>query len=417
VLLTYANTVTITKEMLTQIREDISSTCRPNWQAHLPRNFGCPEHGKLKADQWRTALEFDIPISLIRIKTQQKPSRNINSDARLQKLVDHTLDLAMAIAWGLSQRTSPHHAERYTFYMTRYVAGIKELFPDFSLKPNHHYALHIPDILLAFGPLHGTWAFSLERLIGRLQKLNSNSKIGASCWTSFHFLANVSLGEMEATAMSLFCRRQALIHLITSDRCPPVLQKGWATIAKYLNFDDLNTGLNPAHWPEATPRVLSKPITLDQDIEEELSTLFLSHSDQNPVSLNANTAFVVESYPVDSVSYCSFDKSPNHSLIYFRDKVSSQDLSPAQIRLIFQHYRAVGKDLVCDIFAAVHRYQPVQLINDPFAMYPDFRAKIYHKEPHPRVTLIQASQIYCHANQRPWTSSQVVMRAIDRVGS
>ncbi len=394
--------------MLTQIMEDISSTHRPNWQARLPDNFGCPEH-----------LEFDIPISLIRIKAQRKPSGNVNADIRLQKLVDHTLDLAMAIAWGLSRRTSPHHAECYTFYMKRYIEGIMELFPDYSLKPNHHYTLHIPDILLAFGPLHGTWAFSLERLIGRLQKLNLNSKIGASHWTPFHFLANVSLGEMEAASMSLFCRWQALTHLMTSDHCPPVLQKAWAAIAKDLNFNDLDTGLNLTHCPEATPRVLSKPITLDKDIEEELFALLSSDSDHNPLSLNANTAFVVENYPVDGVSYRSFDKLPNHSLVYFRDKVSSHkshDLSPAQIRLIFQHYRAVGKGLVYDIFAAVHRYQPVQLINDPFAMYPDFRAKIYHKEPLLKVTVVHASQLHCHANQRPWTSSQVVMRAVDRVG-
>ncbi len=168
----------ISKEMLTQIREDISSTQRPDWQGHLPRNFGCPEHGKLKADQWRTALEFDIPVSLIHIRYQQRSLGNIDADARLKKLVDLTLDLAMAVAWGLSRRTSPYHAERYAFYMKRYISGIKELFPDYNLKPNHHYALHIPDILLAFGPLHGTWAFSVERLIGRLQKLNSNSKIG-----------------------------------------------------------------------------------------------------------------------------------------------------------------------------------------------------------------------------------------------
>lgn len=162
---------------------------------------------------------------------------------------------------------------------------------------------------------------------------------------------------MEATALSLFCRRQALTHLMTSDRCPPVLQKAWAAIAKDLNFDDLDTGLNRTHCPEATPRVLSKPVTLDKDIEEELSALLSSHSDHTPLSLNTNTVFVVDNYPVDSVSYRSFDKSPNHSLVYFRDKVSSHkshDLSPAQIRLIFQHYRAVGKDLVCDIFAAVH---------------------------------------------------------------
>jgi len=113
-------------------------------------------------------------------------------DELLQNLIDHTMDLSLAITWGLSRRTSPHHAERYMFYMKRYLAGIKDLFPDYDLKPNHHYALHIPDIL-AFGPLHETWSFWIERLIGRLQKMNSNSKIGTQ------FSSLVSL-------VKLFCR-------------------------------------------------------------------------------------------------------------------------------------------------------------------------------------------------------------------
>ena len=46
-------------------------TIRPNWQAHLPTNFGSPEHGKLKADQWRTAIEFDILLNNIQNKAQR----------------------------------------------------------------------------------------------------------------------------------------------------------------------------------------------------------------------------------------------------------------------------------------------------------------------------------------------------------
>ena len=128
-------------------------------------------------------------------------------------------------------------------------------------------------------------------------------------------------------------------------------------------------------------------------------------------------AFAVQNYPVEGVTYCSFDKLLNHSLICFCNQESSPhvDLSPAQIRLICQHYRVVGKDLVDDVFAAVHRYQPIQLIDDPFVTYPDFHAKIYYREPISKVTIIRASQIYFHANQRPWNSSSVVMRAIDRV--
>lgn len=228
---------------------------------------------------------------------------------------------------------------------------------------------------------------------------------------------------MENTAMSLFCRRQGFIHLMGSDRCPPVLRKAWAAIEKDLNFHDLDTGLHRPHILEATSKALqghSKPITLDSDIQHELSTFLLPLLSDHSPPLNTKTGFAVQNYAVEGVTYCSFDKSPNHSLIYFRKRgsstqESSENIVPAQIRLIFQHCRVVGKALVNEVFAAVHQYQPVQLTNDPFATYPDFRAKIYHKEPISKVTVIQASQIYCHANQRPWNLSSIVMRAVNRV--
>jgi hypothetical protein len=151
---------------------------RPSWQAALPAEFGCATHGKLKADQWRTAFEFDIPVALVKVLANRRGAGNIADDRHAQRVVDHTMDLAMALAWGLSRRTSERHAERYRFYMRRYLRGIQELYPDYNLKPVHHYSLHIGDMLDGFGPLHGTWAFALERLIGRLQAMNTNSKIG-----------------------------------------------------------------------------------------------------------------------------------------------------------------------------------------------------------------------------------------------
>jgi hypothetical protein len=170
----------ITKQALKEIRAGIAATIRPSFQAGLPANFGCKEHGKLKADQWRTAMEFDIPISLVKILADYKSTGNLAEDKRARRIVEHTLDLAMAMTWGFSRRTSEYHAERYQFYMTRYLAGIHELYPHFNLKPNHHYALHLGEILKTFGPLHGTWAFAFERLNGRLRSLNSNFKIGTA---------------------------------------------------------------------------------------------------------------------------------------------------------------------------------------------------------------------------------------------
>jgi len=408
----------ITKQMLSAIRSDIKATHRPDWQGHLPETFGSPDHGKLKADQWRTAVEFDLPVSFVRIKYIQKPSVNITADERLQKLVDLTMDLAIAIAWGLSRRTSAHHAERYMFYMKRYLIGVKELFPDYDLKPNHHYALHIPEILLWFGPLHGTWAFSTERLIGRLQKMNTNSKIGG-CSALRISPVDVVSGEMETTALLMFCQKAKFIHLMESPRCPTILKDTWSGIASSLNLRDLNSGATQRSKSQLSLGCQTKPSTLDDDIQAAFLS-FLTHSLSEPDKsrLQSLTVFILPNYKVDQgLTYSAFNKSVPHSLIYFRKSSTptSSHLFPGQIRLIFQHYRLRDNRLTGEVFAALHEFQPVQSERDPFSAYPDFRAAIFRKEPLASVTIIKMDQIHCHANYRPWDASSVVMRAIDRV--
>jgi hypothetical protein len=39
-------------------------------------------------------------------------------------------------------------------------------------------ALHLHEYLLLFGPVHAWWTFSFERMIGMLQQMQTNSKIG-----------------------------------------------------------------------------------------------------------------------------------------------------------------------------------------------------------------------------------------------
>lgn len=336
------------------------------------------------------------------------------------------MDLALAVAWGLSRRTSAHHAERYMFYIKWYLTGIKELFPDYDLKPIHHYALHIPDILLAFGPLHGTWAFSIERLIGRLQKMNTNSEIG-KYFPPFVILIKVSAGEMEKTAMSMFCQRANFIHLMESPRCPAILKKAWSGIASSLNLRDLDSGASQSGLQSLVPLGRQiKTLALDDDIQAAfLSALSHSYSEAGEVRLGPATVFVLPNYKADrDITYSAFDKSISHSLIYFHkpstlvpSSNSNRQLFPGQIRLIFQHYRHIENRLTSEVFVALHEFKPTQLDWDPFSAYPEFRAAIYCKEPSASVTVIRVDEIHCHANYRPWDASSVVMRAIDRVRS
>ena len=53
----------IGQKELHQIHKDIAATVHPG----PPVNFRSPIHGKLKADQWRSHIEFNIPVFLIHL--------------------------------------------------------------------------------------------------------------------------------------------------------------------------------------------------------------------------------------------------------------------------------------------------------------------------------------------------------------
>ncbi|KZP09269.1 hypothetical protein FIBSPDRAFT_760231, partial [Athelia psychrophila] len=156
----------------------IANTRRPLWQESPPRDIGSKSQGKWKADQWRTAFEFDLPVALVLLwATDLDESASWDEDRKLQ-VVESTMLLATSLRWGTSNRTSPHHAELYTKNMRAYLATIRSLFPDRNLVPNHHNALYLGEMLLRFGPARGWWMFPFERVIGLLQKFNTNNKTG-----------------------------------------------------------------------------------------------------------------------------------------------------------------------------------------------------------------------------------------------
>ena len=62
--------------------------------------------------------------------------------------------------------------------MVEYLNILKDLYPNMAWRPNHHASLHIGSFLLLFGPMHGWWMFVFERMIGLLQKTNTNFKLG-----------------------------------------------------------------------------------------------------------------------------------------------------------------------------------------------------------------------------------------------
>ena len=104
---------------------------------------------------------------------------------RCRKILDVTMSLLSAVAVACSRVTSQEHADLYLKNMHSYLIGLKGLFPEYSFRPNHHMAVHLYDYLLLYGPVHSWWTFPFERLIGIVQRISTNYKIGRFLSLSF----------------------------------------------------------------------------------------------------------------------------------------------------------------------------------------------------------------------------------------
>lgn len=169
----------LSKKDLCAVREDISATLRPSWHAAPPTNLGESSHGKLKADQWRLTIEFDLPVSLVHLYMSEGFNKSISQEQqkRRQLQVKSIMLLGMAIRWGTSHQMSTRHASEYKRYIMAYLHSLQQLLPDRDLLLNHHNAVHYGYFLPSFGPSHSWWMFPFEWVIGLLQKINTNNKI------------------------------------------------------------------------------------------------------------------------------------------------------------------------------------------------------------------------------------------------
>ena len=117
--------------------------------------------------------------------------------------------LMSAVILASSRVTSPSIAAAYLTHMKSYMEGIKKLFPQYRFRPNHHMALHLHEYLCRFGPVRSWWTFPFERIIGVLQCIPTNFKIGMSCALFLYLLTNHLIhvfhpGQLEQTISESF---------------------------------------------------------------------------------------------------------------------------------------------------------------------------------------------------------------------
>jgi hypothetical protein len=110
-----------------------------------------------------------------------------NGTDRQQELLSNFMDLVSAVGIANMHVSSKNQIQAYKYHIFWYIKGLKVLFPDQHLKPIHHAALHIGDILQLFGPIHSHSAPFYEHHINFLHRINTNLKLGPSPRKSIFF--------------------------------------------------------------------------------------------------------------------------------------------------------------------------------------------------------------------------------------
>ena len=156
----------------------------PSWLTSVPTNLGSPNHGKLKADQWRVLGSTFLPVSLVRLWSAVEVG-NPRSEW-CSKILQVTISLLSAVSIASSRVMSVVAVDLYMQHMQSYLSSLKTLFPEYLFCPNHHMALHLREYLVLYGPVHSWWTFPFERMIGMLQQISTNYKAGGLfiyfCW-------------------------------------------------------------------------------------------------------------------------------------------------------------------------------------------------------------------------------------------
>jgi len=148
-------------------------TILPSGISPVPRGVGSPSAGKLTADQWRTFCTVHLIVSLVRLWGSE-PAGN-----RRSKILDNFLHLVNLTNLLHMRTLTPERIQGIEEENLAYLEGLRTLYPSSFLVPKHHMALHLPEMLRDFGPVHAWRTFAFERLNQIFQNVPTNSLLGA----------------------------------------------------------------------------------------------------------------------------------------------------------------------------------------------------------------------------------------------
>jgi hypothetical protein len=398
----------VTKSELEKLQKDIKATNRPGYCQGPPLNLGSPGHGKLKADQWRTCIEFDIPVSVAQLWSKETCPPELKPEVivRRDKLFQSIMHLAVAVRWATSYRTSERHSEKFEENMVAYLQCLLDLYPNIQLRPNHHAALHIGPLLKQFGPAHGWWMFPFERVIGALQGINTNSKLGKH-WKQTRYKEITyenCIGELETTMLKTFCAGANLKALLQSESCPttlktavPILERQWNQNRRTGNEVN-NLGNHEIRKVGNGRQVLllceQYKVVFQTAYKKVLPEGAFLHAQSHKRISIAGRVFATTS------------QLPRNAEVFFQPS-EGESLIPGVISGIF----SIGDDGEEVFVLCIQPRKPVIGIGNPFSRFPDFGAEFWSTELGSAM-YIPATQPLYYSQSRVWAKGIMVLKPV-----
>ncbi|KAJ3990625.1 hypothetical protein F5050DRAFT_1795865 [Lentinula boryana] len=250
-------------------------------------------------------------------------------------------------------------AQAYSGYIKAWMADLRRLYPhvrESVPRSNVHAAAHIYDFLSLFGPVTSWWCFPFERLIGTLQKVNTNDHKG---------------GEMEATIVKSMARTANIRRWLRRPDYPEAICQ-----LKVL-FDECFIPVHAPHSEEFVERKGARHAYLK--FEGGNLSPFDTHMG------NSNIIYQPPSGP------------PVAGQIQYIENVHSRNGQNVRVRIHVQPYNPLSRAL-----------------HDPFLQYPHFPAKTYSSTLRETEDVIEIDDVVSQAAQYNYSHGWSVIVDLSR---
>ncbi|KAG8902757.1 hypothetical protein FRB99_004148 [Tulasnella sp. 403] len=377
--------------VLDEIRKDRAKMILPTGIRKAPEHMGSAGHGKLSADEWRSACTIHMPVTLVRLWGLQA------EDSRFFRILDNFIHLIIAIYLSVARETSPEHRQKFISHMILYLEEFRNLFPQESSTPNQHLSLHLPDLFCDFGPVHPWWTMPFERFNGLLQRITTN----------FRF------SHIETTMMKRFCQAANLRGLIADRALPDPLTQIYPSIdplikGMYRGTLDVQPDDNYC-GTEWIASVMPKAKTSDSPSFSGLELQLIRSHLGEEVALNA-----IELSSAFARGFVYRAAGPDSRLQDFRDssitfKDASGQLSTGRIRKLISSKALSSSGSMDGIYAIVQRFKPLNhsdALYDPYRKWPDLPCMMVYDRLEDQYELVPQADISGHVGICPYEDAR-----------